>query len=423
MKVTLPLTLIYDQKILTAIDTAFNSVFISNEHNQRKHLLNDGYYKIVETSQRGSFCAWCLTYSRLRGIVTGILGIKISHRDFRRLVDKMVKNRDLQRREDTNPKRNLKPVYYLQTDQGRRSSRLKIQHLAIDEREKAYQLLFLYGAIRQASFLSYERDLLENEQELQQFLADIHLSRDDFKVESDGIYLDKKRKSHIIEMIEPIHQIKLDRIEYLEGYRKLEGQCHYRYRLPGISAREFLHKMGLSLALEYIKESISLADVEEYLNLLLKENLIRTVMIFRGELRIDVIDESVRIALRSCWSILRHAIRTMKLIWTNARSPTIQEREWVEMLWGKQVATIFLNECYETLRNQEKDKNTKIYRKMSEEVACTIKEWGYGGLVKIYMKINTQYASVIEQYPIPLEILMRMIYPEFLRNLVAEKVI
>lgn len=142
---------------------------------------------------------------------------------------------------------------------------------------------------------------------------------------------------------------------------------------------------------------------------------------FRGELRIDVIDESVRIALRSCWSILTHAIRSMKLIWTNARSPTIQEREWVEMLWGKQVATIFLNECYETLRNQEKDKNKKIYRKMSEEVACTIKEWGYGGLVKIYMKINTQYASVIEQYPIPLEILMRMIYPEFLRNLVAEK--
>ncbi len=423
MKVTLPLTLIYDQKILNAIDTAFNSLFISNEHNQGKHLPNDRVYKIVETSQRGSFCTWCLTYSRLRGIVTGILGIKISHRDFKRLVDKMVKNGDLQRKEDRNPKRNLKPVYYLQTDKGRRSFRLKIQHLAIDKRQKAYQLLFLYGAFRQDSFLSYERDLLENEQELHQFLADIHLSRDDFKVESDGIYLDKEKKCHVIEMIEPIHQVKLDRIEHLEGYMRSDGQCHYRYRLPGISAREFLHKMESSLALEHIKESVSLAEVEECFNLLLKEHLIRTVMIFHDELRVDVIDERLRTALRRCWSILKHAIRTMKLIWTNVRTPTIQERGWVEMLWGKHVATIFLNECYEILRTQEKDKNKKGYHKISKEVACIINEWGYEGLAKIYMKINTQYASVIEQYPIPLEMIMRVIYPEFLRNLVADKVI
>lgn len=87
-----------------------------------------------------------ILYLQLWGLkyATNTLGTKVSHRDFKPIVDVMVKDGELQRNEQTDPRLGFKSTYYWQTEKGRKRYSLKIHQHVIGLTEKAYLLLLLY---------------------------------------------------------------------------------------------------------------------------------------------------------------------------------------------------------------------------------------------------------------------------------------
>jgi len=172
----------------------------------------------------------------------------------------MVNDGELERKDQTNPRLIFRSTYYLQTQKGKKRYRLKIHQHVICLKEKAYLLLLLYCAFGDVPSLplDYNRNLLGNEEQLERFLSEVHLSKKDFKVERVDSNADQYK---VIKMVEPTQKIRIHRIEYLQGSRGLEGRVEYRYILPGISIRQFLWGIKQGFVLEYIPESMSLSEV------------------------------------------------------------------------------------------------------------------------------------------------------------------
>jgi hypothetical protein len=171
-------------------------------------------------------------------------------------------------------------------------------------------------------------------------------------------------------------------------------------------------------ALEHIPQFLSQSEVEECFRLLLHEGLIEQVLIFRGEPRYDLIDNDLRGFLQDCWVIHGISSITMHLIWKNAGMPTQEEREWYEMLWGKHATNVCFNSYYESLKVKERDTKKKGYRKVSADIESTIKNWEYKPLAEHFGKLNKQHSDIIEKYPLLSNMLMSMVFPEFLRNFI-----
>jgi hypothetical protein len=93
------------------------------------------------------------------------------------------------------------------------------------------------------------------------------------------------------------------------------------------------------------------------------------------------------------------------------------------MLWGKQRATIHLNRDYETLKTREKDPNKNGYRKVSREEQSQIIDWGYRGIVEHFKNIEEKHSTAIQNHPEISYMLLKMVYPQFLHDLIENNTI
>jgi hypothetical protein len=93
--------------------------------------------------------------------------------------------------------------------------------------------------------------------------------------------------------------------------------------------------------------------------------------------------------------------------------PTSEEREWYEMLWGKHAANVRFISYYESVKVKERDTKKKGYRKVSADI-----ESEYKPLAEHFEKLNKQYSNIIQKYPLVSNMLMNIVFPEFLRNLI-----
>jgi hypothetical protein len=375
---------------------------------------------------RDPFCLWLLPYYGLRKLSIDILGTKISHRDFKPHLEKMARDGDLNVYEANNSRHNIIPrKLYSQTQKARTRYRLKIPQEIIGQREKAYQLLLLYSGFRDTPLLptDFDRNILEDDKELENFLAkEFGLHASDFIVNSVGHNRDLYQVTHMIRKV-PVPDIRYSRIDYLKGSGRTEGKFHYRYTLPGISIREFLRGMHGHQALEHLPRFLSQSEVEEYFNLLVQQGLIKRVLVFHGESRYDIVDEGLRLLLKDCWVIHGIATITMHNIWKRVRKPTEEEREWYQMLWGKQRTTVHMNHDYQILKSHEKDPNKKGYRKISDEERSLIIDWGYRGIIEHFENMKEKHSATIQNHLEISHMLLKMVYPQFLRNLIERDII
>jgi hypothetical protein len=337
----------------------------------------------------------------------------------------MTKDGDLRKYEMIESKRNIKPKLYSHTQKARMRCRLKIQQETIGHREKAYQLLSLYSTFGNAPVLptNYDQNILEDDKQLENFLSkEFGLHLDDFIIDSVGHNRDLYRVTYMIRKT-PVPDIRYLRIDYLKGSGRLEGKYHYRYILPGISIREFLRGIHGDQALEHIPESLSQSEVEEYFNLLVQQGLITQVLVFHGETRYDIVDGDLKSLLGDCWVVHGITFMVMRNIWRLVRKPTEEEYTWFEMLWGKQRAMIHLNQDYEILKTREKDPNRKGYRKISKEDQLLIMNWGYRGIVEHFNKLREKHITTIQNHSEISLMLLKMVYPSFLRKLIENNII
>jgi hypothetical protein len=417
---------IYRNDILDAIDTIFNSDYKQNRQTKGKQTKGkdstyQGYYKISpDTEPRDSFCFLYLSYYGLRKLSTDILNKNISNRDFKPCLKKMTEEGDLKEYEIIDSKRNIKPKLYSQTKKARMRYRLRVHQETIGQREKTYQLLLLYHAFRDAPVLPM--NILEDDQQLQNFLTkEFSLHHSDFRIESVSHNRNLYRVTHMVREV-PVPDIRYSRVDYLPDSGK-EGKYQYRYRLPGISIREFLRGMHGGQALEHLPKSLSQSEVEEYFNLLEQQGLIKQVLVFRGETRYDVVDDDLRLFLKDCWVVHGIASIVMNDIWKLVRKPTEEERKWYEMLWGKHRAMIHLNRDYETRKIREKDQNKKGYRKITKEEQSRITDWGYIGIVEHFRNLKEKHSITIRNHQEVSHMLIKMVYPRFLHTLIEENLI
>ena len=187
MKVTLPLAFIYRNDIFDAINTVFASLYEQSKQTRGKNIPYQGFHRRLPEHRGELRCIWRITYHGIYEMVTDILHKKISDRDLKLHLDKLVKDQELKRIEDKNSNRNLKPTYYIRTEKARMRHRLKIQHEIIGKREQAYHLLTFYCAFKNAPVmpLDYDRNILEDDKSLEEFLSkEFSLTKDDFIVDS-----------------------------------------------------------------------------------------------------------------------------------------------------------------------------------------------------------------------------------------------
>jgi hypothetical protein len=419
----LPLGFIYRNDILHAIDTVFNSPYKQDKQTKGSGSTYQGFHKTLSTNG-DSFCLWQLPHYGLRKLSIDILGRKISHRDFGQYIKKMTRDGDLRIYEVTSSKRNIRPKLCSLTQKARTRYRLKIQQETIGQREKTYQLLLLYHAFRDAPVLpmNYDRNILEDDEELENFLTrEFGLHIYDFRIDSVGHNRNLYRVTHMVREV-PVPDIRYSRVDYLSDSGK-EGKYQYRYRLPGISIREFLRGMHGGQALEHLPKSLSQSEVEEYFNLLEQQGLIKQVLVFHGETRYDVVDDDLRLFLKDCWVVHGIASIVMNDIWKLVRKPTEEERKWYEMLWGEHRAMIHLNRDYETRKLRDKDHKKRGYRKITKEEQSRITDWGYRGIVEHFQKLKEKHSTTIQNHPEISHMLIKMVYPEFLHNLIEKNII
>ena len=80
---------------------------------------------------------------------------------------------------------------------------------------------------------------------------------------------------------------------------------------------------------------------------------------------------------------------------------------------------IYLNKCYEKMKTREKDKMKKGYRKVPSEIESHVRGM-YGGIAKYFQEINTKYELISREFTSPLDVLIKVVYPDFLQNLVMK---
>lgn len=294
-------------------------------------------------------------------------------------------------------------VYYFLTDSGKQQYRFYPSN-ELEKKERfggVYQLLFFFVSKYHDKGISYR---LDSEEEFENFLSKIHISREDLVVDSvrydnsGGMYpVDKKmyQSRTITEFklvsgvkiwkedhygctwfslramnIDPygIHHKRTYKITYdarrkilLKYVRKKEideeiatGRekvkvndfSRYYYTLPvgGVSVSDVVnHK-------DFVFEhgGFTPEEVQKAVDLLKQEDIIRPTKVLFGETRysFNPTHEPLKELLNEYWDIQHSIFAKMNRIWRYIRKPTSDERRWLELFYGEKRAGEMLRGAY-----------------------------------------------------------------------------
>lgn len=377
-------------------------------------------YIAEPNSQEKAHRSSSLIYSKLYKETIKSIGRKLSHKGFSLHLKKLVEWKSVQM-EDTRRKGGTK-VFYCITEKGLKQLKLGLKDdITEDQREKAFHLLFLYCTIGDKPDDGI--NVFDNKEDLDLFLfGEFGLRTNDFKIESDRYNDQDLYKVTSLVNKNPYVPIRYSTIEYLKGSKR-EGTIRYSYHLPGISIRQFLQgaKAGGMRPLEHIIDSLSQDEVADYFKHLVKEKILQVLLTFHNEQKYDLIDDKLKAFIGESWIFYGITLITMQFIWRNVRAPTEDEQNWYELIWGKHSANIYLNQFYFSRKQRVKDPKRHGYYKYSQNIGGYIRGWGYNGITKKYQELIHKYAEVTKKYSALTDTLLKVVYPEFIRALIARK--
>jgi hypothetical protein len=299
--------------------------------------------------------------------------------------------------------------------------------------DKLFQLFFF---IESGHSMEYK---LHSEQELDDFLSKINLSKKDLMV--DSVYSDNDRESQntvyfnrTITKFKAISGIKIWREDHY--YRHLpkwlsigspdqlfeafddtknreQGKPGYLYycTLPGVALSDLLDNG------RHLFEHINFTDTEVRRAFIHLEQvgMIRPITNYLlGEKRFSITaDESLRVLIREYWRIYLDIRWKMGTIWRFVRGPTSEERKWLEVFDGAIEANVsFQSDYYE--RHSLKT-NKKEHADMINFTKRKIREKNLK-VAQHIRRLEQNYSDLFEKYSFPLNGLREMIYPKYIRN-------
>jgi DNA-binding HxlR family transcriptional regulator len=242
---------------------------------------------------------------------------------------------------------------------------------------------------------------------------------------------------------------------------KIDDFSYYYCRFPvgGISISDIIDRR------EFVFENagFTIEEISRAFDLLKEEGIFRPTKILFGEVRysFNPAHESLKGLLKEYWRIPHHILAIMNRIWQNLRGPTPEERKWLELFHGEKLAGGMLRSAYYRRHSYQRvvrgsitlEKILKAFTDMSKEdrqkvIDNTTKREKRSMIIQIQRdlgvfvnvvehdkhlirdfdnslkenmrELEQKYASVIQKYSFPVRGLLKIIYPEFIRQATRE---
>lgn len=301
------------------------------------------------------------------------------------------------------------------TDDTKRRCRLELPICKVDsEREKTYQLLFMYAKDYDPSRLPPEVITKYTFNTEEQFNSKIQHSREDFQITTypsqpeDGRYFTRMLFERSYE------NILIGKWEYPN-----EGRCSYWYVLPGVSPMDFMKGTKTGMVFEHIQ--FTEPEIQKAFNLLEKEGLISKIRwpvlkLLGEDTRYDITDERLREFIKHCWEkLFGNANIRMGFTWRIFRNPSKEEEKWYKIVWGPKRANAHFVSYYNNLKSLKKS-GKEQHNIAKKSVDTFIKNYDKS-IPEEFNRLNDEYHDIIEKYPYPSSMLLELVYPQFLREL------
>jgi hypothetical protein len=102
--------------------------------------------------------------------------------------------------------------------------------------------------------------------------------------------------------------------------------------------------------------------------------------------------------------------------WKNSRRPNKEEKKWHEMLWGPIRTHIFFANYDKTLKSLKRE-GKRQRNKAKKAIEVNIKKFDEAMPKELKRISEEKYHDVIANYPYPSNMLLEIVYPQFLREL------
>ena len=396
------------------VNQGLSPVHVKEKLGISQEIFNKDIKKIEKIEKTKYYENYSLSYSDLYYRVwKEKLDRKLSKRDFSyhlgRMVHEGLLHKERIQKNLVNSNYKIPPEYYSLTKKAKQEKQLAV--LGVDEktlrRRKLFQLIF---------FLEISKPTYEilSEKKFDNLLNEIGITREELHVEQTN-----KNPDRIMTWFDPIGA-QNNILVLKEEYPK-KNHIIYRYRLPGFSLTDILKKRKVDkktlvvtssrLVFDYL--DLSRKEVEEAIESLLKVELIKPVMLFRGKTRYfipDVPNEGFRETIEKCWVIHGDVTSILSYIWDYIRPPKKEEIDWMRQVYTEHDVKIMVADAFNSRKSFDKHPKKEGYMLAVNDCIRVFKN-------RINNEIVTEkYSKIIQKNGIFIDYLLELVYPTFLRE-------
>jgi hypothetical protein len=191
---------------------------------------------------------------------------------------------------------------------------------------------------------------------------------------------------------------------------------HYKHH--GLSVAEIMNARYDGHAFYYLRLEEDRSTVEQCIEKLRHENIIREIKIDdEEEFRYILVEPIWKDFVKDCSELLDDTIMIrLHLVWQNIRKPTPMERLYEEGCWGKRSANGRMNRVCKTLEENRK----RIGKRRLKEQTTELIECLDSSIVKDVRELRKKYHNLIERYTWTCNEIIKTVYPEFIQNEVEQ---
>jgi hypothetical protein len=339
-------------------------------------------------------------YDKVNRKIKGSRGEGISPRDFSSELKLLVKEKKIQRTEDEDSKRKIKPVYLSLTQNAKREHRLGI--LGIDpEKERLrrlYQLLFFYTAISPIRNISEEQlGKIKNELVIE---SKIHTVGTNF---TEIIYKPKPPAIESFRIItrelsdvRPKGKTKVS--HYYKPWSFLKEEI-VNLVVTDTTVRQKRKKSQNSIVMPFVSSLFPFTEgeINKAFDILRDTLLIRPVQdLILNQTRFIIADESLQRLVNDIWTIHWLELEILEVKMNYFEPPNEKEIQWLKQIYDENEAMKIIAKAYQTRRSfsstTDQDRIKNIQKNMEY----------YNKLIdSLIMHVKKKYDTKIQEYGFP----------------------
>jgi hypothetical protein len=275
----------------------------------------------------------------------------ISSRDFTKELNMMIKERRLNKTEDTSSKKKIKPVYLSLTQKAKIEHRLSVlgPNPEQERLRRIYQLIFFYSAISPIRNISQEQmDKIKNNLEKESW------NHTDGSNVTDIVY-----RSNL-----PIKYFRIITREFSGVGPKGETKAIHYCKLWSFSEKEIVEivininrrrtQNGIVTPFIHSLFPLTWQEVNEAFVILRDNYLIAPIQdLFADGLRFVIADETLQDLINEIWSVHWRELELLKNRLNYSSPPSEEEEQWLRRIYGDNEATKIIADADRHRRSEQ----------------------------------------------------------------------